>query len=86
MSRISDKGDVFWYLPKRKRPFEYSTIATEHFIQLLAAEGGTIKQCREKIGRKYLQDPDAERILDEYIKRGYGDRVAKKFFWLGDFV
>lgn len=42
MSRYKSKGDVFWYLPNRKRPVAYSTRAASDLIVVLSQEYTTI--------------------------------------------
>lgn len=72
------KGDVFWFKPKGKlnsRPIAYSTVATNDLIVLLAKDGYTFKELKEKIN----YDGDAKNILQKYIDLGYGDYVAKKY-------
>ncbi len=76
MSRYKLKGDVAWRLPNRKRPFAYSTVATNDLIVVLAEEHSTIKDVYDNIN----YDADARRILAEYIKAGYGDCIARDYF------
>lgn len=74
------KGDVHWFLPNRKRPFKFSTVAANRFIRLLAADGSTIRQCRDKLGHQFIRDPEVEDILDGYINHGFGNIVARNLF------
>ena len=69
-------SDVYWYCPNRKRPIAYSTMATSGMISELAKDGCTVKELRGKI----LFDKEAQMVLDEYIKRGFGDLIAKEYF------
>ena len=62
--------DVLWYLPNKKKPFTGSTKATSDYIELLAREYNTVKECREAV----VFDTEAETILQKYIDAGYGDR------------
>lgn len=83
MSLRHRRHDVDYYLPNRKRnsrAIAHSTIATCDFIEILAEDGSTFKQCRNKIGTQFLRDPEAEIVLDAYIAKGYGDYVVRKFF------
>ena len=76
MPRRFDKGDVSWYIPKRKRPIAYSTIATRDLINVLAEEGGTIREVQSRIN----YDVEAKAVLQAYNDRGYGDQVAAEWF------
>lgn len=83
MSRRHRRHDVDYYLPNRKpksRAIAHSTVATNDFIELLAEDGSTFKQCRDKIGTQFILEPDAERVLDAYIAKGFGDYAVRKFF------
>lgn len=66
---------VQWHVPKRKRPIAYSTKATSDIITTLM-EDLTIKELRERI----TYDVEVKQVLDEYIKRGYGDWRCKEHF------
>ena len=83
MSRTKLRHDVDYYLPNRKRnsrAIAHSTVSTNDFIKILAEDGSTFKQCRNKIGTQFLRDPEAEIVLDAYIAKGYGDYVVRKIF------
>lgn len=69
-------ADVYWYCPGRKRPIAYSTMATSGIIRDLSRDGCTISELRKKI----LFGEEIQTVLDEYIKRGFGDLVAKEYF------
>ena len=43
------RGSVEWDIPGRKTPIAYSTLATSHLIALLAEQGGTIREVRDRI-------------------------------------
>lgn len=83
MSRRHRRHDIDYYPPNRKRntrAIAHSTVATKEFIEILAEDGSTFKQCRDKIGTQFLRDPEAENVLDAYIAKGFGDYVVQKFF------
>lgn len=63
------RGDVQWFLPKRKRAFASSTVATSDLIEVLSEEGRTIRESYDFIN----YDEDAKSILKVYIDNGYGD-------------
>ncbi len=62
--------DVAWYLPGRKHPFTYSTVATSQLLALLCEQ--TSRHTAEEILPLINYDEDAKNIMREYIKRGYG--------------
>jgi hypothetical protein len=78
MAKKKNKGDVCWYDidSKRKTPIAYSTVATSYLISVLAEQHETIQDVYEAI--RY--DPEAKAIMREYIKRGHGKKVAKRYF------
>lgn len=65
--RKKNKGDVSWYLPKKKTPFAYSTIAESDTIKVLLEECGDL---REILNRKYLLSPTERLIIQTYIDNG----------------
>lgn len=69
-------ADIDWNIPGRKRPIAYSTVATSLSIVEMAKDGGTVKELRDKM----IYDREAQMVLDEYIKRGFGDMMAQEFF------
>lgn len=69
-------ADAQWHCPGRKRPIAYSTMATSLSIVEMAKDGGTVKELRDKM----IYDREAQMVLDEYIKRGFGDWIAKEHF------
>lgn len=71
-----DSADVDWSCPGRKRPIAYSTKACSDLICEWAKDGDTVKELRKKI----IYDTEAQKVLDEYIKRGFGDWIAKEHF------
>lgn len=61
--------EVAWYLPTKKRPFAYSTVATRDLIEYLAdSTYATIEQLQTQIN----YDPEAVAILQAYVDYGYG--------------
>lgn len=84
MPRITDKGDVRWYAPKRKKPIVWSTHAVANLIYVLADDDDTVQSLRNKFGKDFISDPEVENILDSYIRYGHGNLVLKKtFHYLG---
>ena len=76
--------DVAWNVPKRKKPIAYSTIATRDAINCVAENGDTLMEVRQKFDR-LIYDAEAIAVLDEYIRRGFGDWVYKDMaFWRCD--
>lgn len=65
-----NKLDVEWYLPSHKRPFAYSTAATSDLIALLCEK--TASHTPSEIIPLIHYDAYAKRIINEYIKRGFG--------------
>lgn len=77
MSKHRDiKGDVYWYIPKKKKPITYSSKTISDLIAILSEQGGTIQEVKNKI--HYNQE--AKNVLQAYIDKGYGDIEAKKWF------
>lgn len=62
--------DVEWFFPGRKRPFAYSTVATSNLLAILCEQ--TISHTAEEILPLIHYDEDAKKIMQEYIKRGFG--------------
>jgi len=71
-----DSSDNYWYCPGYKRPIAYSTLYAGYLVKSLSKEGGTIKDVRDRV----IFDVETQKVLDAYIKRGYGDYSAKEFF------
>lgn len=65
------QGDVAWYLPRRKRPFMYTTKATLDLIVLLSEQ--TVNKTPLEILPLITYDIDAKRLMQAYIEKGYGD-------------
>lgn len=72
------KGDVQWYLPKKKRPIAYSTVSTKLLVDTLAEEDKTrtIKDVYNLIN----YNREAKDILKIYVDKGYGNELAYKWF------
>lgn len=70
--------DAEWLLPGRKTPIAYSTLATKYSIEVMADEYPmlTIHQLREKLP----YDPEARKVLQQYIDAGHGNQVANEWF------
>lgn len=76
MGRKLHSWDVSWMVPNRKRAIGYSTKATSDLIVVLSQDGSTIQEVYDKINF----DVDGKRVLQEYIRRGYGKVVARDWF------
>lgn len=79
MAYSKPKGDVLWNIPKVKtnsKPIAYSTTATSDIIAVLAEDGCTIKQLKNKIN----YDEEAKDIIQKYIDLGHGELIAKDYF------
>ena len=76
MPKAKNKGDVHWFVPNKKKPIAYSTLATKHIIGLLSEELNTIQDVYDAI----LYDPEAKEILQKYIDLGYGNETAREWF------
>lgn len=70
--------DVQWAIPGRKTPIAYSTTATSDTIGVLADENptATISELQGLVN----YDPEAKKVLQQYIDAGYGDHVANEWF------
>ena len=73
-----DKGNVRWYIPKKKNPVAYSTTSTKHLIDILSHEDKTrtIQDVYDLIN----YDVEAKEILKIYIDKGYGSQIACEWF------
>ena len=58
------------------RSFATSTTATSDLIVLLAEDGCTIEELKDKI----IYDIEAKEIIQKYIDLGYGKLIAKDCF------
>ena len=70
--------DVEWHTPNQKAPIAYSTVAASDLIEVLSDDNptATIKEIKNLIN----YDPEAKRVLQQYIEAGYGDDIASEFF------
>lgn len=71
-----NKGDVYWYVPKYKKPIAYSTVATKNLVDALAEDYETIIDVYNAIN----YDAEAKAILKKYIDLGYGNQIAREWF------
>lgn len=71
MPKKSKHLDVGWYLPKRKRPFTYSTRAT--FDLLVELSKMTKNHTPIEILPLITYDIEARKIMQAYIDKGYGN-------------
>lgn len=69
-------SDVMWHVPDKKKPIAYSTAAASRLIVVLSRDGCTIKKLLSRIN----YDTEAKKVIKQYIDKGYGDIIAKKFF------
>lgn len=79
MAYSKPKGDVEWCKPESKinqRPIAYSPKSTSDLVALLAKDGCTIKELKDKIN----YDEEAKAIIQKYIDLGYGELIAKDYF------
>lgn len=76
MTANRNKGYVLRYVPGRKNPIAYSTRAASDLIVLLAEEGGTIIELKQRIN----YDMEAKAVLQAYIDCGYGNVEGHKWF------
>jgi len=76
MGKGKAKGDVAWYVPKRKTPLVWSTTSASDLISLLSTEYETIRDVYNAI----TYDQEAKEVLKKYIEKGYGETIAKYFF------
>lgn len=78
-SRKPPKGwysdDTHWHCPGRKKPIAYSTRCASDLITAMMGDL-TIRELRAQI----IYDTEAQKVLDEYIKRGFGDWICKEHF------
>lgn len=86
MPKKTDKGDVHWYVPNRKKPVAYSTACTNIAVCNLAEDGKTFKQIREMFtNEQIIFDAEVVAVLDSLIQYGLGDKVARDcldMYWL----
>lgn len=63
---MNNKGDVAWYLPKKKRPFAYSTKAVSDIIAILYEEYQDLRLVYDNLH----YDEEAKEIVKVYIDKG----------------
>ena len=68
--------DVHWHIRGKKKAIAYSTVGASDLITEIAEDGCTIEELKNKI----IYDVEAQKVLDEYIKRGLGKEIAKDWF------
>ena len=76
MTKTKRKGDVHWFVPNKKKPIAYSTVAASDLIGLLAEDFETIQDVYDAIN----YDEEAKEILQKYIDLGYGNEIARNWF------
>lgn len=76
MTKVKNKGDIHWFVPNKKKPIVYSTVATSDLIGLLAEEHETIQDVYDAV----TYDVEAKEILQKYIDLGYGNEIAREWF------
>lgn len=62
-----NNGDVSWYLPNKKRPFAYSTIAELETIKALLEVFGDL---RTVLASNRLLSPQEKTIIQTFIDNG----------------
>lgn len=72
--------DVYWTLPRQKRYFMSTTIATDNLIVSLSEENMTVKDVYEAIN----YDEDAKEVLKHFIDAGYENFIMKDFVTQND--
>ena len=70
--------DVEWYVPGKKTPIAYSTVAASDLIEELSKQypSATISQLLPAVN----YDVETKKVLQQYIDAGYGDQVANEWF------
>ena len=76
MAKTKIKDSVHWYVPNKKKPIAYSTVATSDLIGLLSEDFETIQDVYDAIN----YDEEVKEILQKYIDLGYGNEIAKNWF------
>ena len=73
-----DSHDVEWYIPGKKTPIAYSTVASSDLIEELSKQypSATISQLLPAVN----YDVETKKVLQQYIDAGYGDQVANEWF------
>lgn len=70
--------DVYWYAPNSKTVIAYSTVAASNLIEALANDNTamTISELHDIIN----YDSEAKKVLQAYIKCGFGSFIACEYF------
>lgn len=78
--KVGYASDVFWYAPKYKRPIATSTKVCGDIIDLLIEIGyNTPNKIIKAINnKKFIGCYEEKLIMEEYIKKGFGDLVLNK--------
>ena len=76
MANKKSKGDIYWYLPNKKRPIAYSTVAASETVEVFSRKYRTVQDVYNAL---YYPFPEKE-ILKLYIDAGYGDAIASELF------
>ena len=77
MGKVKRKGDVYWYLPNKKKPIAYSTKVVSDTISVFSKEYKTVNDVYRAIG--FLGEE--KEILEIYIRAGYGNADASELFY-----
>ena len=71
--------DVLYYVKGKKRPISGSTKSTSDFLAIVNQDNPnmTISELKDLITNKdlYILNPEAVKVLDDHINKGYGDCV-----------
>ena len=70
--------DVEWFIPGKKNPIAYSTVAASDLIEELSKQypSATISQLLPAVN----YDVETKKVLQQYIDAGYGDQIANEWF------
>lgn len=74
--RRRTRPDIAWYLPKKKRPFAYSTVATRDLLAVLSETCATVREVYDNIH----YDVEAKTIAKAFIEKGFGDTPSAQVF------
>ena len=76
MAYSKPKGDVLYYIPKKKKPIAYSSQSTNDLIVILSRLNNTIQDVYDAIN----YDDEAKNVIKKFIDLGYGNSIAKDWF------
>lgn len=68
--------DVKWFIQGRKKPIAFSSESTMRTILVLGEKDCTFEELYKKIN----YDIEAKKVIQEYIKKGYGKEITNKHF------